>query len=492
MSRADEHLTDLRRALSEGDLETAYQVLVKIAHDPASDAGAAHGMAGTLAFDLGRREASRNHLERADDMGACDSEASARLALLVASEDATRALALLERHQAGLPTWVEPLHARLLLVERGDSDGALDHLMAALGDLPEGERATWLPEAAYLACRAESLDGALEVASLCHAALDLERRSEVLDALLHLASWGDMATERLGEAVDALLTRVEPSLASSDERFRFAMARARRLLGCFAPADAHRWARRALEERPDDPGAGLFALEVQILSGDVDGALGEVADRTRDEGIREAAWLGLADLLRRQDRHDEAADLLEAVLEDRPMLAGLWVELSRFLADLGRDEDAVEAFSQAMALEPDIDSQATRLHAGVRQIVDGLPALFQTACGREPTVVHTLRFGHNAVVARVEAGDEHWYAKVFLPGRRSQVQVAETSALMARLGERLEGLAVPRPATTEPLSCSALPAMVMTRIPGGSLRRTLTHPRSTMAPAHAAAVGEAL
>ena len=491
MSSRDAHLETLREALASGDQRRAYDALCNITRDPDADLCATHAMAGIIAFDLGAHDDARRHLERAEQLETNDPDARARLALLVSDEVPSRALTILSELQATLPPWSAPLCAKLLVDLRGDLSGAASCLADGLSKMAATERAPWLGEAASLSLRIGSVEVALQVLRWCDELSKSGPLTELLSGLFHLAEWDDLINPELGAQLDELLMRLGERAKAEESMHAYAMTRARRLLSQRMADEAHRWALVALEALPGDVATQVFALEVQVLSGDMEGARKALKGRAHDPQVSEETWLSLAKLFRDQERHDEATQMLQEVLAARPERSGLWLELSRFLTDLGREQDALAAYEQAIALEPELDDQASQLHANVRQIITGLPNLLEHVGAGEVRTIHSMRFGHNALVASITAGGERLYAKIFMPGRRTQRHVEDSARLMKAIGEQMQGLAIPTP-RGEGLSCQGLPALVMSEIPGTSLRRDLRHPRATMTPSHAQSLGRAL
>jgi thioredoxin-like negative regulator of GroEL len=95
----------------------------------------------------------------------------------------------------------------------------------------------------------------------------------------------------------------------------------------------------ALKESPDDPQVLRELASVMIDLGQVDEGLALLSDSVSLEAPDGPTLYRIATLLKGQNRHDEAADILLCMLAYDPENLGLFEETSSLLKQLGREKE---------------------------------------------------------------------------------------------------------------------------------------------------------
>ena len=124
-------------------------------------------------------------------------------------------------------------------------------------------------------------------------------------------------------------------------------------------------------------------------------ALRRVLERER---LRDDFAVGLAELLRRQGREDEAAELLEDVVAEHPEFAGARAALGADLLRQGRAEQAVELFLEGTRIIPDAAESHARLADALRAA--GRPADAAEALARAVELTPENAPGRTDLLAR--------------------------------------------------------------------------------------------
>lgn len=242
-----------------------------------------------------------------------------------------------------------------LALQVGEPERAAEHLGRAVEANP-GDAGSW-----------NNLGAALAQAGRPAEAMDAYRRAIELDPNQSDA-WHNLgnlllAGGRYRESIAAYERAL--SLNSDDPGCRRSLGSALRAAG--DPWGACRELEIAAEALPDEVSAWMELAAARDASGDTAGA--ERAWRRAIElapGETEAR-LGLADALRRQERHDDAVHVLDQAGRDfRTLLAK-----GNVLLAAGRPADAAEAFGKALEQAPG-DSSA-RLNLGIARLKQGVP-----------------------------------------------------------------------------------------------------------------------
>jgi tetratricopeptide (TPR) repeat protein len=115
------------------------------------------------------------------------------------------------------------------------------------------------------------------------------------------------------------------------------------------------YARLAQHLRPDHVDAILLAAEQLERLGQFGLAVDTYALVTRDSVAYHAAELGRAEALRRQDRHEDAVAVLEALTETHGHLSSVHASLGDTLRQMQRFAEASEAYTAALERTGEID-----------------------------------------------------------------------------------------------------------------------------------------
>ena len=500
----------LLAALARGDLVTARDLARRALADPTVDLRATHAVLGRLEAALGDEVSAISHFERALSLAPDgDPQTAQELAWLLRESDPSRAEALLaplvsegvENAQPGglapntngpeLPSWIFVLLGDLAEQLHADPELACRHFRRGLAvTAPESpERAIVLGRLAVATPQPdEALAAAAELAELSPRVVEAEIYGHTLARLMRDGHAAPPLPERLLAGLEltpgGLLPAKKLQIQLARERGELKLAR--------GLAEALRYA------APDDPELLRLRAELALLDGDLSLA-GPLVVEAEAAGVllpvdAQLAW---ADALRQAGRHDEAREVVGELVRRDPDHGGAWLELARLDVDRGREEDALGALRRAAELDPEVDLHAGRVHHLLRQVLGELPTLGALAGGAE---IVRVRFGHNAIVIQLDTSAGERFLKCFLPGRRPRPHLEAVGALM-------NTLAVQRPVLQHPLALAeALPetssaalvhrvgptdALLMTAVPGLSLRKSLAHPRTHMHPAHARALGHA-
>ena len=107
-----------------------------------------------------------------------------------------------------------------------------------------------------------------------------------------------------------------------------------------------------------------------------------VTPRTRPEVV-----YNYAVVLMHQNRQAEAVTQLQRALKERPQMSAGWQALAQCLQNLGRDQEAIAACEQALALQPDarIEFQLGVLYQKAKKLDEAIAA-YQKTLELEPTV----------------------------------------------------------------------------------------------------------
>lgn len=478
----------LLAALRAADWPRARALAVAALAQPTADRAQLHALLGKLAWNMGDESACRDHLEEATARGVPDPAVWTLLAHLSRDRPDRRRQLLSRAAQhpgAGGRPALE-LAEDLIAARRGQE--ALQWYATAADD-PALAGLAW----SRLAVAAADLglhDVALEALEQLVAVEPTPAGELLLAPVLRLAD-----RVQAHAALDACIALLERQGARSGP---LCGLRALRAVADRRPDDAVTWAEQAVAASPESAELQQVLGEVLLLAGQHARAAEVLGPMALANSLPDATRLAWADRLQRQGLATQALNLVEDVLERVPDHAGAWIAKSRICADLGRDGDAEQAILRAMALDDRVDQQAGQATASVRAILRDLPTLLSaTEVGRDWQVAR-LRMGHNALLVqltRAEGGE--CYAKAYLPGRRTQRHVQQTAELeFALASDPALACRVPLP-LRHPSRAFAHPCgggwgVVMSAIPGVSLRQSLAEPRQTMGVAHAAALGQAL
>ena len=472
----------------EGRWRQARVLALAALAQPDVDRAHLHALIGRLSVQLEDREQAGAHLDAAVDRGIDDPGVWQLLADLVD----------------------RPARRRQLLVRAAShprGSGAAALALAADSEAAGNaeEALNWWNRAAAFPATAQAA-----LARLAVVAAQLGRWSDGLRALEQLRAIQPTA-EALADAVRALL----PAPMASDELDKAiddlqaaglmgsaaAQWRALRQVAVRKPDKAVRHAQQAVQlGGAADADAARLLGECLLLDGQREQAI-EVLEPLALQGhLPETTALALADAQRQLGRLTDALPVVDAVVRTSPGHAGALIELSRIYADLGREAEAEQAIRQAMALDARVDQEAGRSSQVLRGVLAELPAVLQRLGAGNGWQVARLRMGHNALLCQVEqTTGATLYAKVFLPGRRTQDHAESTAQLEAALAqdpELAEHVGVPGPLVdgqgraAQP--CAGGFAVVAPAIAGRSLRRTLAHPRQGLTIENAEQLGRAL
>jgi len=119
------------------------------------------------------------------------------------------------------------------------------------------------------------------------------------------------------------------------------------------PADALIPYRQAVEANPQDPMARYLYGVAALETGQLDAA--EASLRVARGGGVQGVDRELGRVALRKRQPDLALPLLKEAVEADPTDAGAYLELAKTLEALGRTEDAVAAYRQAVTLAPDLE-----------------------------------------------------------------------------------------------------------------------------------------
>lgn len=475
-------------ACGRGDWANARALSLQALARPDVDRAHLHALLGKIAWQLADRDEALVHLEAAVDRGVDDPTAWALLADLQERRP-DRRIQLLARaaaHPRG--SGDHALALARAYSEAGRSDDALPWLARAADDPRSAQPA--LAQAAELGLKT----GDLELVE--DAIVQFEALQPPADPMA-MAQVVPQAVPLLRDcpALDALLERLADAGAPPALVCQW---RAQRQLVARDPLAAVAWAERAVELDPDDADALRLLGETRLLAGQLDAAEATLWQADGRTPLPATTLLAVADARRQRGDLTAAMRVAETVRDRHPEDAGVWLELARLYADLGRDDEGQAAVVRAMALDARVDAQAGRSSQFLRSVLEGLPQALSALGERREWQVDRLRMGHNALLVQLgAAGGGALFAKVTLPGRRTRDHVQATAALEAHMAQLCAGaLAVPVPASgpdgafAVPLAGGWLTAAAA--IPGVSLRRSLADPRATMTPAHALSLGDAL
>ncbi len=484
MSQAQAILEEVRA----GHWQQARALALAALAQPDVDRGHLHALIGRLSVQLADREQARAHLEAAVDRGVDDPGAWLLLADLVD----------------------RPARRRQLLVRAAShrrGGGAAALALAADSEAAGNaeEALTWWQRAAQSTGTAAEAFARIAVLSAqlgrwgeglraLEALLEIPPAPELLADAVRSLLPAPLASETLDRAIDAL--EAAGLMGSAAAQWR-----ALRAVAVRQPDVAVQHAAQAVElGGAEDGDAARLLGECLLLDGQREAAV-QVLGPLASQGILpETTALALADAQRQLGRLSEALQVVEAAVRSAPGHAGALIELSRIYTDLGREPEAEQAIRQAMALDARVDQEAGRSSQVLRGVLAELPGLLQRLGAGSGWQVARLRMGHNALLCQVEQpAGATLYAKVFLPGRRSQAHAEATAQLEGTLAQDLElaeHLAVPAPLAdgqgrlAHP--CAGGFAVVSQAIAGRSLRRTLAQPRQALTEGHAEQLGRAL
>ncbi|MSQ82872.1 MAG: tetratricopeptide repeat protein [Myxococcales bacterium] len=484
MHPADAILTAFRR----GDWRLAQTLAVQALARPDVDRAHLHALLGKIAWQLQDRPVALTYLEAAVDRGVDD-------------PTVWTLLAQLQDHR---PERRLQLLARAAAHPRGGGPQALTYAQALMDAGRNEDALTWLARAAddpQSAAAALALIAELGlVQSDLELVADALTQFSALDPPVDVALVAQLLPQIVAQlrdclAVDDLVDRAQTAGASAQT---IAKWRALRQVSLRNPHAAVQFAQAAVALLPTDADAQRILGECLLLHGDVELAQHSLSVAAQLAPLPVMTALAVADGLRTRGDAVAAVAVVEAVVAHTADHAGAWLELSRLYADLGRDDEAQQAVLRAMALDGRVDEQAGRSTRFLRAALDGLPQVLAGLGRAGPWQVARLRMGHNALLVQLQlpAGDE-LFAKVTLPGRRSQAHIEQTALLEHQLAGGCQAhFAVPD-ALTDARGQRAQPladgwVTVTPAISGVSLRRSLAQPRTTMTPQHAAHLGTAL
>lgn len=333
--------------------------------------------------------------------------------LLAASIEPAPADEVLEplRRAADLPAADPVVHLKLgeTLLEGGQAEAAAQAFRGVLASHPSDGRAhlglgralkTLGDEDGAIAALAKALPDARNdrrvhalLAELYHRKGDVaaaERHRAALEELPTHALWPDPYLEQMMQhefGSTALLLRARGFLANG--RSDWALATVRRFIQLYPDRpEGHFLAYRLLSAQRDafgaeqalNTGVGLAPDSLQSyyyrgLDSARRGSNARAVEFFRQATQREpqfaAAWVALAESLRRQGQSREAIDALRSAIRYKPDLASAHRGLGLLLAQLGQVSEAVLALERADALEP-LQGEARRVYdtlkpAGRRQ-----------------------------------------------------------------------------------------------------------------------------
>ncbi len=486
----------LRDAVERQEWERARQLGLRVLGDARADHGQVHALLGRIAGAAGNPEEAEAHFRRALDLGVSDPEIRARLSEYRLADDPAEAWELAgaippERrapwmwialgraaHATGqsgeaLDAWATAAEgaqtAELALIaavegawaaaEVGDAEGAERFLSRALARTEAGVAAAWLALAeAVLVARFDEVTG-------CR---DVER------ALARAAAVG----------LDA----------SSADRHALLRAYAARQGGDLTKARAIVSELRA--RRPRWGQARRLEAELLVLAGEWDEASDAVAGvPSPPTQLR----LALAQGLRAAGQVADALRVAREATEADPDDAGPWFELALCSQALEDEHGARDALARGLQLDSEARAEATRAGAFVAEVTRRWPQLVAAFDLPPGSRVRPHRWGHNALLLRVEAagGPPLGFVKAFFPGARDRARIEATTSLQRALSEAELPFQVPRPWRTPQggwtVACAGGWVTAMTACPGSSLRRQVgDDPRSSLAASHARALGAAL
>ncbi len=486
----------LEAALASSDLERALTVAREICVDPTANAAQAHTLAGKLSLALGRDADARGHLERAVSLDTPDPDAWGRLALLLGDGDRALELALKARELGCLASWLTGYLGHLMLNVADRPADAIDAFHQALAtESRPPQRAHLLGQLATSAVSArleqpltDALDALLGAADIPDAVLE-----QTLEAAV---SWEEQQIVPLAchQLIGRLLERHTTTATAGRAP---ALLRAARHHRCHHRLD------RALElveaaetEEPGREDTARMLAGIHLLAGRVELAEPLIMRPAPGVTFPPEVYLGLAEVLVRQDDLERAISAVERAVELVPTHAGAWIELARLRAAAGRDDEAEQALRRAVSFDPEIDRESGKARENLRLFTTKVAGIVAAA---SPVALHGIervRFGHNAMVARLRLDSGALaYLKAFLPGRRSAKHVHSTGQLMALL-PAMDGIETPTPLAdpsgTYSHSWGRGPALLMTATRGAPLRRAHASPRRTMSASHARSIGDAL
>ena len=199
--------------------------------------------------------------------------------------------------------------------------------------------------------------------NLAKALVDAGRPEEALAAsriaLEQRPNWADahsthgtalFALERFDEAGDSFRRALK--LDPNHKNARLNMAETRRQQG--RVVESVRWYRKALDLDPEFAAAqaGLGAALSLLGQHEASVAALSQAVSLRPDALPITAFHLLADVLRRQQRYDEAMERYRDVLEIDPDYAPTHEGIGRVLFQLGKYEEAVESLARSISLQP--------------------------------------------------------------------------------------------------------------------------------------------
>lgn len=484
MSQGDAILQEVR----QGRWQQARVLALAALAQPDVDRAHLHALIGRLSVQLADREQARAHLEAAVDRGIDDPGAWLLLAELV--ERPARRRQLLVRaasHPRGSGA------AALALAADSEAAGSAEdalHWWHRAAQHPATAAAALARTAVLAAQLGRWSDGLRAIEQL----LVTQPTPEVLADAVRALLPAPVANQALDQAIDAL--EAAGLMGSAAAQWR-----ALRQVAVRKPDVAVQHAQRAVQQGgADDADAARLLGECLLLDGQREQAIAVLEPIARQGNLPETTVLALADAQRQVGRLSDALPLVEAAVRAAPGHAGALIELSRIYADLGREPEAERAIRQAMALDARVDQEAGRSSQVLRGALAELPGLLQRLGAGGGWQVARLRMGHNALLCQVEQpGGATLYAKVFLPGRRTQAHAESTAQLelaLAQDPELAQHLAIPAPLVDgqgrSAHACASGFAVVSQAIAGRSLRRTLAQPRQALSVGHAEQLGRAL
>jgi predicted Zn-dependent protease len=158
--------------------------------------------------------------------------------------------------------------------------------------------------------------------------------------------------------VDLALERAARALESAPDEplVRFLYGKTLLAAGCAAEAEAH--LHFAVERAPTLHEAALRLSQVLLILERAQDAYDLLEGRTRAQPEVLDYWLWLGDFLYELSEYQACATALGAAIERHQESAAVYLRLGQALSKLGRNQDALNSFALATALDP--ESQAAR------------------------------------------------------------------------------------------------------------------------------------